>query len=148
MTAASRRRTLVGGVAVTVVLAAVIGFLVTKGISQVATATPRKVPTSTAPLPGTFSTKDATRLATHLTSGDPASVASSLVLPPGQVLPASTVRGLATLAPLSVDMGSFKLVDGNVATVVATTGHGGRWRLTIAAQAGRWKLLDTEKVNP
>jgi hypothetical protein len=75
-------------------------------------------------------------------------VESSMVLPPGQVLPASTVRGLAALAPLSVDVGP---IDGAVATVVAMTGHGGRWRLTIsrqAGQAGQWKLLDTEAVTP
>jgi hypothetical protein len=71
-----------------------------------------------------------------------------MVLPPGQVLPTSTVQALATLAPLRVDIGSFKTLDGNVASVVATTGHGNRWRLSIAEQAGHWKLLDTEKVNP
>ena len=151
MTGTSRRRTLIGGAFVIVVLAVVIGFLLTRGISQTATATPGRVPTSTSPPLITFTAGDATQLATHLTSGDPATVESSMMLPPGQVLPASTVRSLAALAPLSVDVGSFKPIDGAVATIVATTGHGGRWRLTIsrqAGQAGQWKLLDTEAVTP
>jgi hypothetical protein len=151
MTGTSRRRKLNGGAAVTVVLAVVIGFLLTRGINQTATATPRRVSTSTSPARMTFTTGDATKLATHLTSGDPATVESSTVLPPGQVLPASTVRGMAALAPMSMDVSSFKPVEADVATVVATTGHGGRWRLTIArqaGQAGRWKLLDTKKMTP
>jgi alpha-tubulin suppressor-like RCC1 family protein len=48
MTGISRRRTLIGCAAVTFVLAAVVGFLLTRGITHTATTTPKDVSTSTA----------------------------------------------------------------------------------------------------
>jgi hypothetical protein len=145
-------RAWVGGAVVLVLLVGIFWFTRSGQAADTTrvtgrTATSNKVLTTTSPLHGTFSAKDASQLATRLTSGNRATVESSMVLPTGQVLPASTVRALSTLAPLTINIGSFKLLAGNVATVTATTGHGTRWQLTIAGQANQWKLLDTKKVS-
>jgi hypothetical protein len=138
-------RTLIGAVACAVILTAVTGFLLTRGNSQTEKAT--SVTTSGSASPLRLTTEEAVELATHLTSGDAASVESSTVLPPGQELPVTTVRGMAALAPLRLDVSTFKPVAGDVASVVATAAHDQRWRLTIIWQAGRWKLLDTQEAT-
>lgn len=87
----------------------------------------------------------AASLMARLTSGDSAEVTSAIVMPSGQQVPASAVRGLRTLAPVTTDIGSFRELAPTVASLTATDRTGTTWLLHLVWQHGAWLVLDSVK---
>lgn len=87
----------------------------------------------------------AVSLMARLTSGDRAQVASAIAMASGQQVPASAVRGLRTLAPVTADIGSFRELAPTVASLTATDRTGTRWLLHLVWQNGAWLVLDSVK---
>lgn len=81
----------------------------------------------------------------RLTSGDSAQVTSAIAMPGGQRVPASAVRGLRALAPVTADIGSFRELAPTVASVTATDGSGTAWLLHLVWRNGAWLVLDSVK---
>lgn len=84
-------------------------------------------------------------LMARLTSGDSAEVTSAIAMPSGQQVPASAVRGLRALAPVTADIGSFRELAPTVASVTATDGSGTTWLLHLVWRNGAWLVLDSVK---
>lgn len=87
----------------------------------------------------------AASLMARLTSGDSAEVTSAIAMPSGQQVPASAVRGLRRLAPVTDDIGSFRQLAPAVASLTATDRTGTKWLLHLVWQNGAWLVLDSVK---
>jgi hypothetical protein len=95
------------------------------------------------PLAPPLTAAQATSLVTRLTSGNSAEVASVIAMPSGEQVPASTVRGLSTLAPVTADIASFTVVSPALATLSVTDRTGARWLLHLIPVNGAWLVLDS-----
>jgi hypothetical protein len=87
----------------------------------------------------------AASLMARLTSGDSAEVTSAIAMPSGQQVPASAVRGLRTLAPVTADVGSFRELAPAVGSLTATDRTGTKWLVHLVWQNGAWLVLDSVK---
>lgn len=86
-----------------------------------------------------------TSLVSRLTSGNSAEVASAIAMPSGEQVPASTVQGLRTLAPVTANAGSFTVVSSALATLRVTDRTGTKWLLHLIPVNGTWLVLDSVK---
>jgi hypothetical protein len=62
-------------------------------------------------------------------------------MPCGEQVPASTVQGLRTLAPVAADVDSFTVVSSDLATMSVTDRTGTRWLLHLIPVDGAWLVL-------
>jgi len=85
----------------------------------------------------------AASLLTRLTSGDSAQVTSAIAMPAGLQVPASAVRGLRTLAPVTADIGSFRELAPTVAALTVTDRTRTTWLLHLVWMNGAWLVLDS-----
>jgi hypothetical protein len=92
-----------------------------------------------------LTTGRAIRLLARLTSGNSSEVASVIAMPSGEQVPASAVRGMRTLAPVTADAGSFRIVSSALATMSVTDRTGTKWLLHLIPVHGAWRVLDSVK---
>ena len=131
----------IAGVLALLVGGSVVWFTHQGRPSATASTTTRAVQQGAPPL----TTAQAASLLKRLTSGNSAEVASAIAMPAGVAVPASTVHGLRTLAPVTVKAGSFTEVSSALATLSVTDRAGTRWLLDLIPVHGAWLVLDSVK---
>jgi hypothetical protein len=133
--------------AVAVVLAAVAGGSIAWFTGHQAAGQPSAAAATSPAQPSAppLTASQAASLMTRLTSGDSAEVTSAIAMPSGQQVPASAVRGLRTVAPVTADIASFRELAPSVASLIATDRTKTTWLLHLVWVNGAWLVLDSVK---
>ena len=85
-------------------------------------------------------------MSADLASGRIAPVRDSVALPPGQAIPGAALAALKALAPVTIDVASYKQSGETTASVSATTAKG-PWVIELVRMSGRWMIAATEPVQ-
>ncbi len=134
-----RKKLILGGVALLVVVAALIAVAVVPSGGDDDDASGDDA------APETLAAGDADALAADLSSGKPARVAGSLVLPEGVRVDPEAAAALSSFQSIEIDQGTFVSTEaesGTVeASVVSAEGESETWDLLLQQSDGEWKII-------
>jgi hypothetical protein len=137
---------LASGAVVVVTALIFVSFWFLTGGGERGEANPVPSPTSAVPTAPPLSEEAAKSLAADVTSADEARVRKALAISDAQPLEAPAVAQLAAVAPLVIDVATFRDAQDGTATAKAQAGGPtpATWTLRLVLHEGAWKISTTE----